>query len=41
MARDGRLVVIGDTSIVNDFGFSDPNGDGTTAGQLATNLANY
>lgn len=40
LARDGRLVVLGDTNTLDDYGFSDPLGDGNNV-DLATALANY
>jgi hypothetical protein len=40
LARDGQLVVIGDSNTLDDFGLSDPAGDGSNYG-LATNLLTY
>ena len=40
LARDGRLVVMGDSNILDDFAFSDPAGDGDNA-TLATALVSY
>ena len=40
IARDGRLVVMGDINILDDFGFNDPQGDGDNAA-FADNLVKY
>ncbi|UCC75015.1 MAG: hypothetical protein JSV86_10815 [Gemmatimonadota bacterium] len=38
---DGDVVVLADQQVVDDFGYSDPGGDGWGGLQLANNLINY